>query len=116
MATTKKAAKASTTKKGSTSKKAGKSKKATQTKKLDKKELDSKNIKDTVKKTVESTREMKYNYPEDVVETTDRKSWRQKVRNKINSFELSIIKLDGKEKAKKEKEYKSYRKEVLLVP
>ena len=84
---------------------------------VDKKELDTKNIKDTVKQVVESEREIKYKYPEEIDNQLDRKTWRQKTRNKLRAFERELAKLeDGKDKVKLNKEYIAFRKEVLLVP
>ena len=87
-------------------------------KKQTKRVLDTKNIKETVKQVVESEREIKYNYPAEIDNQLDRKAWRQKARNKLRLFERNIAKLEdgSKEKVKLEKEYKNYRKEVLLVP
>ncbi|MAO08079.1 MAG: hypothetical protein CL596_05135 [Alteromonas sp.] len=116
MATVKKvSSKAKTSK--STKAKVGNTKKVTR-KKVNKKDLDQKNIKDTVTKVVETKRELKYDYPNEMKDTLKRKKFRQKVRNKINSFQLHLLKLDEKSKEYKklDREYKSYRKEVLLVP
>lgn len=85
--------------------------------KVNEKQLDTENIKDTVKQIVESEREIKYKYPEGVDNQIDKKTFRQKTRNKLRSFERELAKLpDGKEKVKLNKEYQAYRKEVLLVP
>ena len=86
--------------------------------KANEKELDTKNIKDTVKQVVESEREIKYKYPEEIDNQLDRKAWRQKTRNKLRTMERAITKSEegSKEKVKLEREYKAYRKEVLLVP
>lgn len=86
--------------------------------KVDTAKLDTKNIKDTVKQVVESEREIKYNYPAEIDNQLDRKAWRQKTRNKLNAMQLKITKAEdgSKEKAKLEKEYREYRKQVLLVP
>jgi hypothetical protein len=81
-----------------------------------KKELDTKNVKDTIRQTVESSREIKYKYPEDCDNTLDKKSFRQQTRNKLKAMESAMLKADPKAKAKLEKEYKEYRKKVLLVP
>lgn len=79
--------------------------------------LDSKNVKETVKKIVTSEREVKYNYPESVDNPLDKKAWRAKVRSKLRQYESKILKeKDEKEKSKLEKAYNNYRKEVLLVP
>ena len=80
-------------------------------------ELDDKNIKDTIKQVVESEREIRYKYPEEVDNQLDRKGWRQKVRNKLRALERAIDKeKEEKAKAKLNKEYLAYRKEVLMVP
>lgn len=87
--------------------------------KLNKAELDKKNIKETVKMAVESQREIKYKYPEEINNQLDRKTWRQKVRNKLDAFVVTIDKMKKSNDAglpKKEKEYQSYRKQVLMVP
>lgn len=79
--------------------------------------LDTKNVKDTIKMTVESKREIKYKYPEEIEGPEfkdERKTWRQKVRNKMKTLEAAVGKADNPAKA--EKELKAYRKEVLLVP
>jgi len=84
--------------------------------KVQKAELDTKNIKNTIKKVVETNREIKYKYPEGMVDTLKRKTFRQVARNKIKSLTASAATAEGNEKAKLEKELKAYRKEVLLVP
>lgn len=84
-----------------------------------KKTTDDKNIKDTVKTIVTQERELFYKYPEDIDNPLDRKKWRQKVRNAIRAFDRNLSKMDdteSKEYRKLEKEYKAYRKEVLMVP
>lgn len=92
-------------------------KKVIKKKPVDTKALDTKNIKDTVKQVVESEREIKYKYPAEVDNQLDRKTFRQKVRNKLRSMERELAKVTGeKEKVKQEKALKAYRKEVLLVP
>ena len=79
--------------------------------------LDNKNVKETVKKIVTSEREVKYNYPETIDNQLDRKGWRAKVRTKLRQYESKLLKeKDDKERAKLEKAYNNYRKEVLLVP
>jgi hypothetical protein len=82
-----------------------------------KEELDTKNIKDTVKQVVESTREIRYKYPEEINNQLDRKAWRQKTRNKMQKFESDLLKeKDEKKKGKLNREYLAFRKEVLMVP
>lgn len=59
-------------------------------------------------------RELKYKYPADVIDTLSRKSWRQKVRGKLNRMELNLAKAtDAKTKSKIEAQLKAYEKEVL---
>lgn len=79
-------------------------------------QLDKDNVKDTVKKVVETQRELKYNYPEDMKDPMERKRFRQQVRNKLYKYERDIPNLKGKELTDLTKEYNDYRKEVLLVP
>lgn len=121
MATTKTTAKKAKTAKTVTGKtlkpKTTTAKKVIKKKKTSSAALDTKNIKETVKKIVTSEREVKYNYPEGIDNQLDRKSWRAKVRTKLRQYESKIHKeKDTKEKAKLEKSYNNYRKEVLLVP
>ena len=49
---------------------------------------------------VTSHREVKYIYPEDVVDTLSRKSWRQKVRDELNKHKLALV--DFKDQSSKE--------------
>lgn len=85
---------------------------------IEKTELDTKNIKNTVKKTVESQREMKYIYPEDVKTQEQRKTFRAKTRIKDSKFITDIKKAKdaGKDTKKLEKQYLAFRKETYLVP
>lgn len=99
-----------------TKKSTAKATSATKKRKVAKKALDKKNIKNTIKKVVQSKREIKYNYPAKLTDILERKSWRQKVRSKIRNFEASFEKLKGKALSTARAEYKAYRKEVLLVP
>jgi len=78
--------------------------------------LDKKNIKETVKKVVKSTREIKYAYPADIISPTQRKSWRQTTRSAIYKFERDIAKAKGADKAALNKKFQAFRKKVLLVP
>lgn len=78
---------------------------------------DKKAVKNTIKKVVKSTRELKYKYPADMENTVDRKSFRQTARNKMRSLERAIASAENaKEKDALKKELKAYRAEVLLVP
>lgn len=63
-----------------------------------------------------SNREVKYKYPEDVQDTLSRKSYRQKVRDKINTLKLRLLDIkdqDSKEYKKALKELEDYKKTVL---
>lgn len=65
---------------------------------------------------VVSNREVKYIYPEDVNDTLTRKSWRQKVRNKLNRLETAMLRIkdqNSKEFKAAQKEYNEYRKTVI---
>lgn len=120
MSTKKAVAAATTVKEATTTKVAKGSKTATIKAKLkeNKKDLDTKNIKDTVKQIVQSERDIRYKYPEDIDNQLDRKAWRQKIRNKMRAYERALTKLEAgtKEYIKLEREHKAYRKEVLMVP
>lgn len=95
---------------------AKKSSSKSRAKKSNQAELDKKNVKDTVTKTVETKRELKYNYPDGMKDTLERKRFRQKVRNKLYQYKRNLSDLKGKAKTKMEREYNGYRQEVLLVP
>lgn len=87
--------------------------------KLTKKELDTKNIKESVKQAVTSFREVKYRYPEDIAtDPLKKKEFRQKTRNKLNKFTLDLGKIDPDSKAYRRllREQNSFKKEVLLNP
>ena len=89
------------------------------TSKLKKKDLDKENIKDTIKQAVVSQREVKYKYPEDIVNDKDKKkTFRQQVRNKLKTLENAIAKAKPETKEFKvaNRKLKAYREEVLLVP
>ena len=63
-----------------------------------------------------ANREVKYIYPEDVVDTLSRKTWRQKTRNKLHQLELAVSRIkdqNSKEYKKALKEYHDFKKEVL---
>ena len=108
------------------SKKAKKDKKA-EGKKDKKKKKANKEKEATVKKVAKqqkaalvekviANREVKYIYPEDVVDTLSRKTWRQKTRNKLHQLELAVSRIkdhNSKEYKKALKEYNDFRKEVL---
>lgn len=63
-----------------------------------------------------SHRSVKYIYPEDVVDTLSRKTWRQKVRNELHRLELKLNRIkdqDSKEWKKANKEYEDYKSKIL---
>ena len=63
-----------------------------------------------------ANREVKYIYPEDVVDTLSRKTWRQKTRNKLHQLELAVSRIkdqNSKEYKKALKEYNDFKKGVL---
>lgn len=87
---------------------------------LDKKEEVTKEVtkinKDNLVEKVISNREVKYIYPDDVTDTLSRKSWRQKVRAKLDRLERSMLRINdqnSKEYKAAKKEYDEYRKQVL---
>lgn len=85
-------------------------KKTVKAKKTVAKEVDKIN-KTTLVEQVVSNREVKYIYPADVTDTLSRKSWRQKVRNKLKSLEMAMYRIkdqNSKEFAKAKKEYDVY--------
>ena len=63
-----------------------------------------------------SHRSVKYLYPEDVVDTLSRKTWRQKVRNELHRLELKLNRIkdqNSKEWKKANKEYEDYKSQIL---
>lgn len=61
-------------------------------------------------------RQVKYKYPEDVVDTLARKTWRQKTRNELHRLELALSRIkdqNSKEWKKANKEYESFKDQVL---
>lgn len=63
-----------------------------------------------------SNREVKYIYPEDVVDTLARKKWRQQTRNELHKLELAMARIQDKntkEFKAAAKEYEDFRKKVL---
>jgi hypothetical protein len=87
---------------------------------LKKSEVDSKNIKDTVKQAVVSQREIKYKYPEDIInDPAKKKTFRQVARNKMKNLENDLAKVanrDSKEWRIANRKLKAYKTEVLMVP
>ena len=96
-------------------KKDKKSKKANKEKEATVKEV-AKQQKAALVEEVIANREVKYIYPEDVVDTLSRKTWRQKTRNKLHQLELAVSRIkdqNSKEYKKALKEYNDFKKEVL---
>jgi len=61
-------------------------------------------------------RQVKYKYPEDVVDTLARKTWRQKTRNELHRLELTLSRIkdqNSKEWKKANKEYETFKAQVL---
>ncbi|MEG1416579.1 MAG: hypothetical protein RSC49_08245 [Clostridium sp.] len=64
---------------------------------------------------VVSNREVKYIYPDDCTDTLSRKSWRQKVRNRLHSLEMAMYRI--KDQSSKEfkaamAEYTAYKNSI----
>lgn len=65
---------------------------------------------------VVSKREVKYLYPEDLKDTLQRKSWRQKVRNELRKRERKMFRIqdeNSKEYKEAKKEYIQYKNKYL---
>lgn len=63
-----------------------------------------------------SNREVKYVYPEDVVDTLARKKWRQQTRNELHRLELAMARIkdtNSKEFKAAAKSYEDFKKKVL---
>lgn len=63
-----------------------------------------------------SNREVKYVYPEDVVDTLARKKWRQATRNELHRLEREMFRIkdqNSKEYKKAAKAYEDFRNKVL---
>lgn len=61
-------------------------------------------------------RQVKYKYPEDVIDTLARKTWRQKTRNELHRLELALSRIkdqNSKEWKKANKEYETFKAQVL---
>lgn len=79
------------------------------------KEVTNRNKEQLIEQVV-ANREVKYIYPEDVTDTLSRKSWRQKVRNKLERLERNMFRIkdqNSKEYKAAQKEYNDYKKTVL---
>ena len=65
-----------------------------------------------------SNRQVKYIYPADVNDTLSRKSWRQKVRNKLEALKMKMLEIadkNSKEFKSAKAAYESYEKQVIKV-
>lgn len=94
----------------------------TTTKKVSKKEEVVKEVakqqKPNIIKQVISNREVKYIYPEDVVDTLSRKKWRQQTRNELRKLEREMLRIqdhNSKEYKSAQNKYITFQKKVLKV-
>lgn len=65
-----------------------------------------------------SNREVKYIYPEDVVDTLSRKKWRQQTRNELRKLEREMLRIqdhNSKEYRSAQNKYITFQKKVLKV-
>lgn len=94
----------------------------TTTKKVSKKEEVVKEVakqqKPNIIEQVISNREVKYIYPEDVVDTLSRKKWRQQTRNELRKLEREMLRIqdhNSKEYKSAQNKYIFFQKKVLKV-
>ena len=94
----------------------------TTTKKVAKKEEVVKEVakqqKPNIIEQVISNREVKYIYPEDVVDTLSRKKWRQQTRNELRKLEREMLRIqdhNSKEYKSAQNKYITFQKKVLKV-
>lgn len=94
----------------------------TTTKKVSKKEKVVKEVakqqKPNIIEQVISNREVKYIYPEDVVDTLSRKKWRQQTRNELRKLEREMLRIqdhNSKEYKSAQNKYITLQKKVLKV-
>lgn len=94
----------------------------TTTKKASKKEEVVKEVakqqKPNIIEQVISNREVKYIYPEDVVDTLSRKKWRQQTRNELRKLEREMLRIqdhNSKEYKSAQNKYITLQKKVLKV-
>lgn len=94
----------------------------TTTKKVSKKEKVVKEVakqqKPNIIEQVISNREVKYIYPEDVVDTLSRKKWRQQTRNELRKLERKMLRIqdhNSKEYKSAQNKYITFQKKVLKV-
>lgn len=65
-----------------------------------------------------SNREVKYIYPEDVVDTLSRKKWRQQTRNELRKLEREMLRIqdhNSKEYKSAQNKYITFQKKVLKI-
>lgn len=65
-----------------------------------------------------SNREVKYIYPDDVVDTLSRKKWRQQTRNELRKLEREMLRIqdhNSKEYKSAQNKYITFQKKVLKV-
>lgn len=94
----------------------------TTTKKASKKEEVVKEVakqqKPNIIEQVISNREVKYIYPENVVDTLSRKKWRQQTRNELRKLEREMLRIqdhNSKEYKSAQNKYITFQKKVLKV-
>ena len=78
--------------------------------KTEEKPLESVNKTTTLQKIV-IHRELKYKYPKGMIDPLKRKAHRAKIRNKLRSFAMEIVKLTGDARKKLEESMAIYQKE-----
>lgn len=65
-----------------------------------------------------SNREVKYIYPEEVVDTLSRKKWRQQTRNELRKLEREMLRIqdhNSKEYKSAQNKYITFQKKVLKI-
>ena len=94
----------------------------TTTKKVSKKEEVVKEVakqqKPNIIEQVISNREVKYIYPEDVVDTLSRKKWRQQTRNELRKLEREMLRIqdhNSNDYKSAQNKYITFQKKVLKV-
>jgi hypothetical protein len=70
-------------------------------------------IEDKALQEVISHRELKYKYPENIVDTLKRKQYRQKLRNELKTLQLTLVTLKGQEKKDKEVEISAWKQKHM---
>lgn len=65
-----------------------------------------------------SNREVKYIYPDDIIDTLSRKKWRQQTRNELRKLEREMLRIqdhNSKEYKSAQNKYITFQKKVLKV-